>query len=117
MLLALLTGAPGLLQAACQPNWENEVCKAAGEAITLEWTWPTADEADIAGFALYRQTGLTAAPAKIASVPKTARQLAYIMPAGTTKQYRLRIVAQIANSNGSVVSSSPAGVEIVVSRK
>lgn len=89
-------------------TWDREISKRSGEAIEITWEYPADTPVD--GFVVYRQTTISSAPAKFADLSPNTRRLNYIMPSGSTVQYRFRVMA----IKGS--SISPAGPEVVVNR-
>ncbi len=97
---------------ACWAEWENVALKSVGESIQITWTWPVERESSIKEFSIYRTTGVSSTPAKLAVVSKNLRIFQYVMPGGVTKQYRFRVYA--VDLAGSI---SPAGNEVLVNRK
>lgn len=93
-------------------DWQESYKKSAGELITISWDWPGFSESEITGFSIDRSTSVYGPYRNIGSVPNTFRRFTYIMPSGTTKQYRFRI--HVVDLNGEI---SPAGPEVIVDRK
>ncbi len=91
--------------------WENAVSRKAGETIVISWEYPSSPPL-LQGFAIYRATGLTASPTKVATLGKDARQWSTTMPSGSTQQYRF-LVRPIHVVGGNV---GPAGKEVIVTR-
>lgn len=105
-LLLVLLSSPLLLA----QTWENEGEKRAGETITITWEYDADDEAQLTAWSLYRQTGVSNTPSKVASALPSAREFVYVMPSGTTKQYRFFV----RPVKGTLIG--PAGTEVIINR-
>lgn len=97
----------GIAQAA---TWTHEIEKRTGELITITWDYDTAVAEQLTGWALYRQTGVSSSELKIATCAPHLREMQWIMPGGTTKQYRLILRPVRGTSIG------PAGEEWIITR-
>lgn len=105
LILILLLSVPAWAQ-----TWENEKDKRAGETITITWEFDVAKESLITGWGLYRQTGVSGTPSKVASALPAAREFVYVMPTGTTKQYRF----EVRPVKGTLIG--PSGTEVLINR-
>lgn len=106
-ILAIL----GLALSLNAQTWGRSVFKVAGETIQISWIYPAELEGKITGFSVYRQAGVTGAPVCVATAPPSGREIVLTMPAGTTQQYRFRVMAVVG------ISISPAGPEVIVNRR
>ena len=93
-----------------------QVQKASGEPIqfSLSYVWKAEEKG---AFYLYRRTGLTSTPSKVVTLAQTQLTYDYMMPGGTTKEYRFYAVPVFLSQTGSVIFIGPASNEVLVKRK
>jgi len=96
-----------------QAYWDP-LPKSAGETITLVYD-DDIEAGDLARFILYRKTGTTSTPVKLAEQQANTFQVR--MPDSYVKQYRFFVVPVTLNSAGTVTARGPASNEVLVVRK
>lgn len=95
------------------PHWDV-LYKSSGEIIQL--TYDDAIESwEPMRFVLYRKTGVTTAPVKLAE--QTSNVFNVLMPTATTREYRFFVVPVVLNAYGYVASRGPESNVVLVVRK
>jgi len=89
----------------------------AGAAIDVPFECDESLAGRILGFYVYRATGVSTSKTKVATLAPTARVLTYVMPGGSTAEYRLELVAVTRDVvTGGVREYGAASEQVIVRR-
>ena len=92
------------------PVWQNETVARSGDVLVITWEYAEEDAAQLTAWNLYRATGVSAIPTKIATGGPATREFQLEMPAGSTRQYRFTV----RPVKGSLIGP---GEEVLVTRE